>query len=1222
MSDLRGLLDSDEEFYLRLIQDAISRKVTCYLEEKGSTYTSGADFKLALAISELGVSPEAQNFLKTTTVGRRCEEVWNHWGVFKHGTRAAEITVLVEAWKDGGKKLLLEYTPLRDAVTQSRKRSVEASQGDVVTEQEDVATVAYAEFEIKIFSRLDKTKDVKLKAYANAASEEIRKLRGTVAATERELRRLRAEVEQLTKDLKGARIGWTKQAKKARTGTAEEEGAVGSNDAVYVAVGLQVLALMRLLTTVASKLGPSGVKKRGGEDSMLSTEWLRKLGNFLLFITVPKQTGHGRPGTALGSLADTLDVARRNVRLKEAVARKTEFEELTSALDSSDETQTDWDSTLPFLKPSDRKTRSDAMSAEDIGMIRDAWDRHTEVSPNSGDVCRRYFHGRATAGSPARFEVHQKHYSYVTVALIQQRLEEENGRKFSSTSVHAHQPFYVRPGVINTCVCEKCENVKEYMKACHHNAGVLDRPYRRYVAWSTLLRFFRACRPVLSRSISDSLNEHCRATARGLRPARVVRTLYVVSKWAWERKLLISEVCAGGLKSQMVRRLTCHEALPDGRGKRGKPTCYSDRERQCKCCLDVGDRRALRRVMLDPGGGAEARFPQLRRLVVGDVRQEQNDRLRGLPASEEERSAVYEKYSTSRDEDRWTDNDRIKHALWRLGDLFQTRTHPYEFTSNLKSVTLPEYVHHYAMKEGLRYIAVEYERNIVPSTLWLNIDFSENFTYNHSQTQTQSAHWKTYQSTLFVCLIQYLDNDIWTDSSSPLQRGDKVSFEVATETGGTALHYGEVLHQDEHNVYVERPVEYRKKNDLGLPAPTDTYCTQRDKVHKRVMRMIPLMTFSNDKEHDTYFVQKFFYDDGNGVFSKWLSETSERIRSTWRHLLVNSDGAGSHFKQKYTLQYFCTLILHMVQFKRFTWHFGCPGHGKGTWDGLGGVVKTLLKNLIIRDGKVFHSDQQEKLYEWAKVILEESRPGHVYKKIEKWFIRWQDISALRPGKKEVVSGTGKKTNQRERDRVSDIKAFKEINKNGLGTHDIFEYEVSAKDTVLLRRTGCACPEYCMQVSLDECKKCMVDGVRAEGKLKSTARRVAAPEPAAATIPVPVPDMGPEQPAPTPPSEQATISDEVDDIPEPESDDDSDSEEPIPEEELSTYGQTWGIVMGKRRGVSAVKVGFCCCNKCHGTDSPREIADEASRKKLGQCNHIHVTCWGNTQAVQCRFCSSE
>lgn len=97
---------------------------------------------------------------------------------------------------------------------------------------------------------------------------------------------------------------------------------MGSNDAVYVAVGLQVLAFMRLLTTVASKLGPSGVKKRSGEDSMLSTEWLRKLGNFLLFIIVPKQTGHGKANTALGSLADSYAWRRKEEREAKGGCRK------------------------------------------------------------------------------------------------------------------------------------------------------------------------------------------------------------------------------------------------------------------------------------------------------------------------------------------------------------------------------------------------------------------------------------------------------------------------------------------------------------------------------------------------------------------------------------------------------------------------------------------------------------------------------------------------------------------------------------------------------------------------------------------------------------------------------------------------------------------------------------------------------------------------------------
>lgn len=41
------------------------------------------------------------------------------------------------------------------------------------------------------------------------------------------------------------------------------------------------------------------------------------------------------------------------------------------------------------------------------------------------------------------------------------------------------------------------------------------------------------------------------------------------------------------------------------------------------------------------------------------------------------------------------------------------------------------------------------------------------------------------------------------------------------------------------------------------------------------------------------------------------------------------------------LNEYCTL-------KRVSWSFGCPGHGKGTWDGLGGIVKNyVLRQIII-----------------------------------------------------------------------------------------------------------------------------------------------------------------------------------------------------------------------------------------------------------------------------------
>jgi hypothetical protein len=45
---------------------------------------------------------------------------------------------------------------------------------------------------------------------------------------------------------------------------------------------------------------------------------------------------------------------------------------------------------------------------------------------------------------------------------------------------------------------------------------------------------------------------------------------------------------------------------------------------------------------------------------------------------------------------------------------------------------------------------------------------------------------------------------------------------------------------------------------------------------------------------------------------------------------VRSDGAGSHFKNKYTMYY---LTKYKVQFGlgRSTWCIGCPSHGKGPW---------------------------------------------------------------------------------------------------------------------------------------------------------------------------------------------------------------------------------------------------------------------------------------------------
>jgi hypothetical protein len=76
----------------------------------------------------------------------------------------------------------------------------------------------------------------------------------------------------------------------------------------------------------------------------------------------------------------------------------------------------------------------------------------------------------------------------------------------------------------------------------------------------------------------------------------------------------------------------------------------------------------------------------------------------------------------------------------------------------------------------------------------INVDFAENLTYNNFPRSVQSAHWKSYQLTIFVAVIRFLNTDVWNDSTSLLWKGDEVSFQAEdiNDVPGM-LRYGELL---------------------------------------------------------------------------------------------------------------------------------------------------------------------------------------------------------------------------------------------------------------------------------------------------------------------------------------------------------------------------------------------------------------------------------------------
>ena len=71
-------------------------------------------------------------------------------------------------------------------------------------------------------------------------------------------------------------------------------------------------------------------------------------------------------------------------------------------------------------------------------------------------------------------------------------------------------------------------------------------------------------------------------------------------------------------------------------------------------------------------------------------------------------------------------------------------------------------------------------------------------------------------------------------------------------------------------------------------------------LRHRVVKSVAHITVSNDKDHDTWFVQKAMqmqvdWYGTQGVF--------EGLEDQLKQHLIRSDGAGSHFKNRFTFHY-------------------------------------------------------------------------------------------------------------------------------------------------------------------------------------------------------------------------------------------------------------------------------------------------------------------------------
>ena len=94
---------------------------------------------------------------------------------------------------------------------------------------------------------------------------------------------------------------------------------------------------------------------------------------------------------------------------------------------------------------------------------------------------------------------------------------------------------------------------------------------------------------------------------------------------------------------------------------------------------------------------------------------------------------------------------------------------------------------------------------------------------------------------------------------------------------------------------------------------------------------------SSDLQHDSEAVQHYF----SSIFKAVNEQGTKTVH--W----IDSDGAGGHFKNRFTFQFGCE---HKVSadIRILAWETCAPGHGKGPWDGLIAVIKSWVRRFEIQ----------------------------------------------------------------------------------------------------------------------------------------------------------------------------------------------------------------------------------------------------------------------------------
>ena len=253
-----------------------------------------------------------------------------------------------------------------------------------------------------------------------------------------------------------------------------------------------------------------------------------------------------------------------------------------------------------------------------------------------------------------------------------------------------------------------------------------------------------------------------------------------------------------------------------------------------------------------------------------------------------------------------------------------------EFLDQLEQVYNKYTYHRYILKHT-RDSNLQFERNCVPGMKKDDVDWAENYTMTDARS-IQSEYWSQKQISLFICISKVLLLPAWSATTGSLANG----AEVTVDTDPNNRYWGEVVagsggckEDDTYTIRDEHGAQHKVPRKL---------------LRARVWYTVAFAGVTGDRKHDSYATEHFMQQQQQW----WRDNFNQPISSTHIH----SDNAGQHFKSSMTLN-FLSRLSDGFQIP-FTWSFGCPGHGKGPWDGIGGMFKRILRRDTLDSKSKFH----------------------------------------------------------------------------------------------------------------------------------------------------------------------------------------------------------------------------------------------------------------------------